>query len=80
MENIPGVTSTKNDIMVNPTYAEHSDAWMAFKIRGCLLVQANVSATAAKVKVQDGVVTLSGTVTNQAQRDLTEVYAKEIDG
>jgi len=53
---------------------------MAFKIRSRLLVKANVSATSTKVAVQDGVVTLSGAAENAAQKELTEVYAKDIDG
>ena len=80
VENLPGVVSVKNDIVVKPLYAEHSDAWMAFKIRGRLLVKANVSAATTKVAVQDGMVTLSGSADNLAQKELTEVYAKEIDG
>ena len=80
VENLPGVTSVKNNITVTPTYPEHSDAWMALKIRGRLLVKANVSAATTTVTAQDGVVTLGGTASNLAQKELTEVYAKEIDG
>ncbi|HXN48092.1 MAG TPA: BON domain-containing protein, partial [Bryobacteraceae bacterium] len=42
-------------------------------------VKANVSASATKVDVKDGIVTLSGTATSGAQKDLTEAYAKDID-
>jgi hyperosmotically inducible protein len=80
VENLPGVLSVDNQIKVEPTYPEHSDAWMAFKIRGTLLVHANVSAIDTKVAVKDGLVTLSGTTQNAAQKDLTEAYAKDIDG
>ncbi len=79
VENLPGVTSVKNEITVKSTYPEHSDAWMALKIRSRLLVKGNVSATATTVAVQDGIVTLGGTADNQAQKELTEIYAKEID-
>lgn len=79
VENLPGVASVRNEIKIKPAYSEHSDAWMAFKIRGRLLGRANVSATSTKVSVQDGVVTLTGTADNPAQKELTEVYAKEID-
>jgi hyperosmotically inducible protein len=79
VENLPGVTSVKNNIKVKSAYPEHSDAWIALKIRSRLLVKGNVSATSTTVAVNDGVVTLGGTADNQAQRDLTEVYAKEID-
>jgi hyperosmotically inducible periplasmic protein len=80
VENLPGVTNVKNEITIKPTYPEHSDSWMAFKIRSRLLVKANVSAASTTVAAKDGVVTLSGTAVNLAQKELTEVYAKEIDG
>ena len=80
VENLPGVTSVKNDLTIKPTYPEHSDAWMAFKIRARLLVKSNVSATSTKVAVEDGHVVLSGTADNVAQKELTAVYAKDIDG
>jgi len=79
VENLPGVTSVKNDIKIESTYPEHSDAWMAFKIRSRLLVKGNVSAATTKVAVTDGNVVLTGTADNAAQKELTEVYAKEID-
>ena len=79
VENLPGVTSVRNEITIKSTYAEHSDAWMALKIRSRLLVKANVSAATTTVSVQDGVVTLSGTAKNSAQKELTEAYTKDID-
>jgi hyperosmotically inducible periplasmic protein len=79
VENLPGVTSVKNELKVKATYPEHSDKWIAFKIRSRLLVKGNVSAANTTVAVQDGVVTLGGTADNPAQKELTEVYAKEID-
>ena len=80
VENLPGVMSVDNRIKVEPMYPEHSDAWMAFKIRARLLVKGNVSATSTKVAVVDGNVTLTGTADNAAQKELTAVYAKDIDG
>jgi len=80
VENLPGVLSVDNQIKVEPTYPEHSDAWMAFKIRTTLLVKANVSAIDTKVVVDHGNVTLSGTADNPAQKELTEAYAKDVDG
>src|ERR1043166_187475 len=79
IENLPGVTKVNNDISIKSTYPEHSDSWMAAKIRGRLLVKGNVSAKNTTVAVKDGVVTLGGTADNQAQKELTEVYAKDID-
>jgi osmotically-inducible protein OsmY len=80
VENLPGVTSVKNDIAIKSTYPEHSDTWMAMKIRSRLLVKGNVSATSTKIDVKDGVVTLSGAADNTAQKELTAAYAQDIDG
>ncbi len=80
VENLPGVTGVKNEIVIKASYPEKSDGWMALKIRSRLLVKANVSAATTKVAVQDGVATLSGTAENLAQKELTEIYAKDIDG
>ena len=80
VENLPGVHAVKNEIVVKSAYPEKSDSWIALKIRGRLLVKGSVSATNTKVAVEQGVVTLTGIAENSAQKDLTEVYAKEIDG
>ena len=80
VENLPGVTSVKNDIVVKSSHPEKSDSWIAWKIRSRLLVKGNVSATSTTVAVHDGIVTLGGPADNAAQKELTEVYAKEIDG
>ncbi len=80
VNNLPGVMGVVNKIKVESEPAEHSDAWIALKIRTQLLVRANVSATATKVDVINGAVTLTGTVDNAAQKDLTEAYVKDIEG
>jgi osmotically-inducible protein OsmY len=80
VDNIPGVMSVNNEIVVSAAFAEHSDAWIAFKIRGELLIKANVSAASTTVAVKNGVATLSGTADNIAQKELTEVYASQVDG
>jgi len=79
VENLPGVVKVDNEIEVKAPAPEHSDEWIALKVRGELLVKANVSATSTKVAVKDGVVILSGTAVNDAQKDLTEIYAKQVD-
>lgn len=79
-ENLPGVVSVDNQLKVDSTNAEHSDSWMAMKIRSHLLMKANVSATSTKVTANSGVVTLTGTADTLAQKELTEAYAKDIDG
>jgi hyperosmotically inducible protein len=79
VKNLPGVTAVKNEITIKRDHPEYSDSWIAFKIRGRLLVKAHVSG-ATKVDVKDGAVTLSGTADNVAQKELTAVYAREITG
>jgi hyperosmotically inducible protein len=79
VDNLPGVMSVDNQIMVKSDIPEHSDAWIALKVRSTLLVKSNVSATSTTVDVKNGIVTLTGTVQNLAQKDLTEAYAKDID-
>ena len=80
VKNLPGVTAVNNKITIKETYPKHSDSWIAFKIRSRLLVKGHVSATATTVAVKEGVVTLTGTADNSAQKELTGVYAKEIEG
>jgi hyperosmotically inducible periplasmic protein len=79
VENLPGVTQVKNEITIKSTYPEYSDKWIALKIRSRLLVKGHVSAKSTTVAVQDGVVTLGGTAENLAQKELTGVYAAEIE-
>ncbi|CAM3139834.1 BON domain-containing protein [Rariglobus hedericola] len=79
VENLPGVKSVENEIVVKPKHPVHSDSWIALKIRSRLLVKSNVSAADTKVAVIDGVVTLTGFADNLAQKTLTGVYAAEIE-
>jgi len=58
----------------------HSDKWIAFKVKSELVLHKNVSATHTDVNVVDGVVILSGTARNEAQRELTAQYAKTVEG
>jgi osmotically-inducible protein OsmY len=78
VENLPGVVGVKNEITIKPSHPEHSDEWIAFKVRSRLLVKSNVSAASTVVVVKEGVVTLTGTATNEAQKELTAAYAKDI--
>ena len=77
--NLPGVTRVDNQIVLDPALAEHSDGWIAIKLRTQLLVRSNVSVANTTVDVKDGVVTLGGTADNLAQKELTGEYAKDID-
>jgi hyperosmotically inducible periplasmic protein len=79
--NLPGVKEVKDRLEVEEkTTAEHSDAWVALKVKSTLLFHRNVRATKTDVKVRDGVVTLNGEASSMAQKDLTTEYAKDIEG
>ena len=80
VSNLPGVTRVDNQIALDPALAEHSDGWIAIKLRTQLLVRCLVSAVHTTVRVKDGVVTLTGTADNLTQKGLAGAYAREIDG
>ena len=77
---LPGVERVDNQIDVSAPGAQRSDGWIALKIRSILLLHANVSIANTNVAVHDGVVTLTGTAENEAQKELTTAYAKDVDG
>jgi len=78
---LPGVTSVDNRItVVGDQPAESSDTWISMKVKSALLFHRNVSATGTEVYLKDGNVTLKGEAANQAQKDLTTEYAKDVDG
>ena len=79
VENLPGVKSVDNLLVVQPA-DEHSDGWLEFKVKSALLYHRSVSGTKTTVSVKDGLVTLSGADTSQAQQELSEEYAKDIEG
>jgi osmotically-inducible protein OsmY len=81
VENLPGVKSVENRLEVKAKPAdEKSDDWIAFKVKSTLLYHRNVSGAKTDVSVKDGVVTLKGTASNEAQKELTGEYAKDIEG
>jgi len=77
---LPGVTAVKNQLEVTSAGPERSDGWIALKIRSVLLLRSNVSATTTDVSVRDGNVTLAGTAESSAQKELTEEYARGVEG
>jgi hyperosmotically inducible protein len=80
LENMPGVMSVENHLKVkDEAPAEHSDAWIGWKVKSALLFHRNVSASGTKIYVKDGIVTLQGEVSSVAQKELTTEYAKDID-
>lgn len=81
VESLPGVKSVNNQLKVsgeNPP--EHSDSWISMKVKTTLLFHRNVRAGATDVYVKDGVVSLRGVAKNEAQRELTSEYARDVEG
>jgi osmotically-inducible protein OsmY len=77
---LPGVKSVDNRLEVKGTPpAKNSDVWISTKVKTMLLFHRNVSAM-AEVNTKDGIVTLQGKATSQAQKDLTTEYAKDVEG
>lgn len=81
VESLPGVKSVDNQLKIKgESPAEHSDGWVSTKVKSTLLFHRNVSATGTDVYVKDGIVSLRGEASSQAQKDLTEEYAKDVEG
>jgi osmotically-inducible protein OsmY len=59
--------------------AKNSDAWLTTKVKTTLLFHRSVS-TMTEVNTKGGIVTLRGNASNQAQKDLTTEYAKDVEG
>jgi len=80
VESLPGVKSVDNRLKIKgESPAEHSDMWISMKVKSALLFHRNVSASGTDVYVKDGVVSLRGEASSQAQKELTTEYAKDID-
>ena len=78
---LPGVKSVDNRLTVKgEAPAEHSDTWVALKVKTALLFHRNVRATKTDVNVKDGIVSLSGEASTMAQKELTTEYAKDVEG
>lgn len=78
---LPGVKSVDNKLETKgapPT--ANSDAWLRDKVKVTLSFHRSVSAMATEVDVKDGIVTLRGDAANDAQKELTTEYAKDVEG
>jgi osmotically-inducible protein OsmY len=78
--NLPGVERVDNRIRVTNEPKESSDDWISLKVRSALLFHRNVSATNTHIAVHEGVVTLTGTAHSDAEKALSEEYAKDVKG
>jgi len=78
---LPGVKTVDNRLEIKGERpAENSDAWLMMKVKSTLLLHRSVNGFKTEVKVRDGIATLQGEATSQAQKDLTTEYAKDIEG
>jgi osmotically-inducible protein OsmY len=80
-ENLPGVIRVDNQLVTEAeAAAENSDAWIGRKVKLALLFHRNVGGIKTLVEVKDGVVTLKGEASSQAQKALATEYAQDIEG
>jgi osmotically-inducible protein OsmY len=74
--NLPGVTNVDNRLELKAEYpAEKSNEWLALKVRAAILFHRNVSAEKTHVYVEEGIVTIRGEASSEAQKELTTEYA-----
>jgi len=77
---LPGVKGVENKLEVTGAPTASSDAWLSDKLKITLLFHRSVRSGKTEVEVKDGVVTLRGRAENQAQKELTSEYARDIEG
>lgn len=79
---LPGVISVDNRLNVKDRESSmtRSDLLIRDKVQSTLMFHRNVNAEMTWIDVKDGVVTLRGTATSLAQKDLTSEYARDIEG
>lgn len=80
VEGLPGVKRVDNRLEVTGDKAEeNSDVWILTKVKTSLWFHRSVSSL-TEVDVKDGCVTLRGTASTLAEKDLTTEYARDVDG
>ena len=77
---ITGCASDSNRRGVDQTGEVISDSWITTKVKSDLAVESDVSATHISVKTVDGVVTLSGKASSQAEVNKAIQVAGQIKG
>ena len=76
---LPGVQKVDNRLVVKLEGTEKSDSWIKAKVRSVLALHRNVSGSNTQVDIKDGVVTLRGVATSEAQKELATEYANDIE-
>ena len=78
---LPGVKSVDNRLKLKGEPAAGSaDALVSARVKLELSSHRNLSASKTDVQVKDGIVTLRGEATSQAQIDLTTEYIRDVEG
>lgn len=78
---LPGVKSVDNKLEIKGEIpAKSSDAWLITKVKSTLLFHRSVSAAKTEVDAKAGIVTLRGVAANEAQKELTTEYARDVEG
>jgi hyperosmotically inducible periplasmic protein len=79
--NLPGVVKVENRIKIKgDAPKQNSDLWIHTKAETALLFRRNVSATSTEMTVKDGMVVVTGTADNQAEKDLTTEHIRDVQG
>ena len=77
---VPGVQRVDNRLEVKLEGTEKSDTWIRAKVRSVLALHRNVSGRSTQVDIRDGVITLRGVATSEAQKELAAEYAEDVKG
>jgi hyperosmotically inducible protein len=78
---LPGVKRVDNKLEAEGGHPDEiSDTWIGMKVKFVLMFHRNVSGLKTDVDVKDGIVTLHGQVSTEAQKELTTEYANDVEG
>jgi osmotically-inducible protein OsmY len=77
---LPGVKRVDNQIEVVLEGGEHGDAWVRSKVCSLLKLHRRAAGRDIEVGFRAGVLTLSGTVANEAQIAVASAYAADVYG
>lgn len=78
---LPGVKSVNDKLEIKGEKPpENSDIWIGMKVKTMLMFHRNVSGLGTDIDVKNGVVSLHGKASSEAQKELTAEYAADVDG
>jgi osmotically-inducible protein OsmY len=77
---LPSVQRVDNRLIVKLEGTEKSDTWIRAKVRSVLALHRNVDESRTEVDINDGVITLRGVATSEAQKELATAYTEDIQG